>query len=120
MLGGHNCVVCLYPEAEEQVSMGTMPSGAGDGGLAQAAQRGCGVSSLEAFKSRLEMGLGSLRWVALLEQALGLVASNILWFSDLHSCTTAQACARTQRPTQKDTGLSCIVWMKNNSNNISG
>ena len=43
--------------------------------LAQAAQRGCGVSSWEISKSRLDVGLGSLLWVSLLEQGLGLVGS---------------------------------------------
>jgi len=41
---------------------------AGDGALAQAAQRGCGVSSLGISKSLLDVVLGSLLWVSLLEQ----------------------------------------------------
>jgi len=32
--------------------------------------RGCGVSSLEIFKNHLDMGLGTLLWVFLFEQAL--------------------------------------------------
>ncbi|KAI6078544.1 hypothetical protein LUU34_00047900 [Aix galericulata] len=39
---------------------------AGDGALAQAVQRGCGVSSLGSSKSRLDVGLGSLLWVSVL------------------------------------------------------
>lgn len=41
---------------------------AGDGALAQAAQRGCNVSSLKIFKNHLDMCLGTLLWV--LEQGL--------------------------------------------------
>ena len=37
--------------------------------------RGCGVSPLEAFQSRLDMALGTLFWVSLKEQGLGQVAS---------------------------------------------
>ncbi len=33
--------------------------------------RGCGVSSLEIFQSRLDVALGTLLWVSLLEQGLG-------------------------------------------------
>ena len=44
-----------------------------DGALAQTTQRGCGISSLEIFRSRLDMVLGSLLWVALLEQELDQV-----------------------------------------------
>ena len=35
---------------------------------AQVAQRGCGVSSVEIFKSHLHVGLGTLLWLSLLEQ----------------------------------------------------
>ena len=47
----------------------------GDRALAQAAQAGCGVSSLEIFKSHLDMDLGTLLWVALLGQGLDQVGS---------------------------------------------
>jgi len=39
----------------------------GDRALAQVAQRGCGVSSLEIFKSHLDIVLGNQLLVALLE-----------------------------------------------------
>lgn len=39
--------------------------------LAQAAQRGCGISSLEILKNLLDVVLGSLWWVFLLGQELG-------------------------------------------------
>lgn len=43
---------------------------AGEGTLAHAAQTGCGVSSLEISKSHLDMALGSLLWMSLLEWVL--------------------------------------------------
>jgi len=48
---------------------------AGDEAEAQAAQRGCGVSSLEMFRSHLD----TLLWVSLLEQGLDLVTSRGLF-----------------------------------------
>jgi len=46
-----------------------------DGALAQVAQRGCGVSSLEIFKSHLDMVvLGNLRWVFLPKYGLDKMA----------------------------------------------
>ena len=48
--------------------------------------RGCGVSSLEPFRSRLDVVLGTLLWVALLEQGLGWgllrsLPTSVLWGS---------------------------------------
>ena len=43
----------------------------GDGALAQAAQRGGGVSSLEIFRGYLDVVLRTLLWAALLEQGFG-------------------------------------------------
>ena len=48
---------------------------AGGGALAQAAQRGCGVSSLGISRSRLDVALGSLLWVSLLGQGWEQLAS---------------------------------------------
>ena len=41
-----------------------------DSGSAQVSQRSCGFSILESFQSCMDMGLGSLLWVCLLEQGL--------------------------------------------------
>jgi len=51
----------------------------GDGALAQVAQRAgeSGVSSLEIFKSHLDVVLGSLLWVSLLEQGLEQMDSEV-------------------------------------------
>jgi len=46
----------------------------GNGTLAQAVQRGCGVS-LEIIKNCQDMGLGSLLWVTLLKQRLNQMTS---------------------------------------------
>lgn len=43
---------------------------AGAGVLAQVAQRGCGLSSLEVSRSHLDMVTNTLLWVSLLEQRL--------------------------------------------------
>ena len=48
-----------------------LPYWGGDGELAQAAQRGCEVSFMGISKSRLDVVLGTLLWVSLLEQGLG-------------------------------------------------
>ena len=40
-------------------------------------QRGCGVSSLQIFKSHLDVSLGSLLWVSLLEQGLEQMDSEV-------------------------------------------
>ena len=40
--------------------------------------RGCGVSSLGMFRSRLALGLGPLLWVSLLEQGWGRGAQRVL------------------------------------------
>lgn len=47
---------------------------------AQVDQRRCGVSSIETFRSCLDVVLNSLLWVSLLEEGLGLSHSPILWF----------------------------------------
>jgi len=39
--------------------------------VVQAAQSGCKVSTLQLFKTHPEIGLGTLLWVALLQQELG-------------------------------------------------
>ena len=44
-----------------------------DGALAQVAQRGCRVSSLEIFRSHLNIMLGTVLWMSLLEQGLDQV-----------------------------------------------
>ena len=54
----------------------------GDRALAQVAQRGGRVSSFDTFKSYLDMVLGTLLWVALLEQ------SGIRWIQRSLSTTT--------------------------------
>lgn len=48
-----------------------------DKALAQAAQRGCGVSSLEISKSCLDMSLGTLLWVSLRGQGLDQVEPEV-------------------------------------------
>jgi len=48
----------------------TLPYCADERALGHATQRGCGVSSLEISKPRLDMALGTLPWVSMLEQGL--------------------------------------------------
>ena len=50
---------------------------AGDRALAQVAQRCCGVFSQEIFKISLDVVLGTLLWVSLLEQRLDQVDPEI-------------------------------------------
>lgn len=60
---------CNEPKlVHKKLCLNTRQHCAGDVALAQAAQRGFGVSSLEIFQRCLEMVLGSLRCVALLGQ----------------------------------------------------
>ena len=46
--------------------------------LEQISQRGCGIFSLEIFKSCLGISLGNLLWMFLLEQGLNLEISTML------------------------------------------
>lgn len=73
---------------------------AGSGALAQVVQQGCGVSSVKIFSSCLDMGLGILLRVELLEQGLDMMASRgpfqsqdsvkVPWPAKCHLYTTAK------------------------------
>lgn len=71
------------------------------------AQRGCGVSSFEISRSHLDVGLGTMLWVSLLDQGLGqmdpegpasLSHAVILWFCDLCAPVPESICKAATEP----------------------